>query len=183
MIWSSIPKIFMSKASNLGQLTNFAFYITLQLAFAQFMVFSHTSFCFVYVAFLLLLPRREEGLPLLLLVSFLVGLLVDMFHNSGGAHALASVLMVYSRALLLKLMLPASGYEATTQPTLSNLGWKRFSIFSLILIGIHHTALFLSDAGSTMLFFVAMRKAAFSTLLTYAMIAVTQSVTLLVSKR
>jgi hypothetical protein len=173
----------MSKASKLGQLTNFAFYITLQLAVAQFIVLFHTAFCFVYVAFLLLLPRRENGLSLLLLVSFLVGLLVDIFYNSAGVHALASVLMVYSRALLLKLMLPASGYEANTQPTLSNLGWKRFSIFALILIGIHHTALFLSDAGSTMLFFVAMRKAAFSTLLTYAIVSITQSVALLVSRR
>jgi hypothetical protein len=112
-----------------------------------------------------------------------VGLLIDSFYNSAGVHALASVLMVYSRAFLLKLMLPASGYEATTQPTLSNLGWKRFSVFALILIGIHHTALFLSDAGSTMLFFVAMRKAVFSTLLTYAIVLVTQSVTLLVSKK
>ena len=173
----------MSKVSKLGQLTNFVFYITLQLAVAQFIVLFNTAFCFAYVIFLLLLPRQDKGLPLLLLISFAVGLLIDMFYNSAGIHALASVLMVYSRALLLKLMLPASGYEATTQPTLSNLGWKRFSVFALLLIGIHHTALFLSDAGSTMLFFVAMRKAVFSTLLTYAIVLVTQSVTLLVSKK
>jgi hypothetical protein len=174
----------MSKTSKLGQLTNFAFYATLQLTVAQFIVFFHTAFCFVYVTFLLLLPRREGGLPLLLLVSFAVGILADMFYNSAGIHALASVLMVYSRALLLQLMLPASGYEATTQPTLGSLGWQRFSIFSLILIGIHHTALFLSDAGSSMLLvFVAMRKAVFSTLLTYAVVMVTQGIILLVGKK
>jgi hypothetical protein len=174
----------MNKTSNLGQLINFAFYVTLQLTVAQFIVFFHTAFCFVYVAFLLLLPRREGVLPLLLLVSFAVGILVDVFYNSSGIHALASVLMVYSRALLLQLMLPASGYEATTQPTLSRLGWRRFSIFALILIGIHHTALFLSDAGSTMvLFFLAMRKAVFSTLLTYAVVMIMQGLTLLVSKK
>jgi hypothetical protein len=173
----------MSKVSKLGQLINFVFYIMLQLTVVQSTIFFHNAFCFAYVTFLLLLPRREKGLPLLLLISFAVGLLVDMFYNSAGIHALASVLMVYGRALLLKLMLPASGYEATTQPTLGNLGWKRFSVFSLILIGIHHTALFLSDAGSTMLFLVAMRKVFFSTLLTYAVVLVTQSITLLVSKR
>jgi hypothetical protein len=174
----------MNKTSNLDQWTNFAFYATLQLMVAQFIIFFHTAFCFVYVAFFLLLPRRGGVLPLHLLVSFAVGILVDMFYNSPGIHALASVLMVYSRALLLQLMLPASGYEATTQPTLSRLGWRRFSIFSLVLIGIHHTALFLSDAGGTViLFFLAMRKAVFSTLLTYAVIMVIQGVTLLVSKK
>jgi hypothetical protein len=173
----------MNKTSKLGQLTNFVFYTTLQLAFARFIVFFHTAFCFVYVTFLLLLPRREGGLPLLLLVSFAVGLLVDMFYNSAGIHAFSSVLMVYSRALLLQLMLPASDYEAAAQPTLSNLGWRRFSIFSLVLIGIHHTALFFLDAGTHMLFFVVMRKVVFSTLLTYAAVMVTQSVILLVRKR
>jgi hypothetical protein len=54
----------MNKTSKLGQLTNFVFYTTLQLAFARFIVFFHTAFCFVYVTFLLLLPRREGGLPL-----------------------------------------------------------------------------------------------------------------------
>ena len=174
----------MNKTSNLEQLTNFAFYAILQLTVAQFIVFFHTAYCFVYVAFFLLLPRREGALPLFLLVSFAVGILVDMSYNSSGIHALASVLMVYSRALLLQLMLPASGYEATTQPTLSRLGWRRFSIFSLILIGIHHTALFLSDSGGTMmLFFLAMRKAIFSTLLTYAVVMIIQGVTLVVSKK
>jgi len=173
----------MSKVSKLGQLANFVLYITLQLAFSPFIILCHTASCFIYVAFLLLLPRRQEGLPLILLISFAVGLLADIFYGSTGAHAFSSVLVVYSRAFLLKLMLPASGYEAAAQPTLSNLGWKRFSIFSLILIGIHHTALFFLDAGTTMLFFVVMRKVVFSTLLTYATVLLTESIILLARKR
>jgi hypothetical protein len=173
----------MSKGSNLGQLANFVLYITLQLAVARFMVFYHTALCFIYVTFLLLLPRRQEGLPLLLFISFAVGLLVDMFYHSVGIHAFASVLMVYSRAFLLKRMLPVSGYEAAAQPTLRNLGWRRFSIFALILIFIHHTALFCLDAGTTVLFFVVIRKVVFSTLLTYATVLFTQSIMLVVRKK
>jgi|694.fasta_scaffold28450_7 hypothetical protein len=175
----------MSKVSKLGQLANFVLYITLQLVVTRFIVLFHTAFCFTYVAFLLLLPRRQEGegLPLLLLISFAVGLLIDMFYNSMGTHAFASVLMVYSRAFLLKLMLPAGSYEVATQPTLSNLGWKRFSVFSLILIGIHHIALFFLDAGSIMLFFLVTHKVVFSTLLTYAVVLFIQSIVLLIRKR
>lgn len=173
----------MNKVSKLGQVANFVLYITLQVAVARFIVLFHTAFCFVYVAFLLLLPRRQEGLTSLLLISFALGLLVDMFYNSMGTHAFASVLMVYSRSLLLQLMLPTSGYEAATQPTLGNLGWKRFSLFTLPLIGMHHAALLLLDAGNTMLFFVAMRKVVLSTLLTYVAVLITQIATVLVSKR
>lgn len=173
----------MNKIGKLGQVANFVLYITLQVAVARFIVLFHTAFCFIYVAFLLLLPRRQEGLASLLLTSFAAGLLVDMFYNSMGTHAFASVLMVYSRALLLKLMLPTNGYEAATQPTLGNLGWKRFSLFALLLIGMHHTALFFLDAGNSMLFFMAARKMVLSTLLTYAAVLITQIATALVSKK
>jgi len=172
-----------SKVGKLRQMANFVLYITLQLTVAQVIVFFHTAFCFVYVGFLLLLPRRKGRLSLLLFISFAVGLLVDLFYNSIGSHALASVLMVYSRQFLLKMMLPPTGYEVTIQPTLGNLGWKRFSVFALILISIHHTVLFLPDANNAMLFFVAMRKIFFSTLLTYVAVLIMQSMALIVDKR
>ena len=172
----------MNKVSKLAQLANFVLYLTLQVAVAQFIMLFHTT-CFVYVAFLLLLPRRREGLTTLLFISFAVGLLIDMVYNSMGIHAFASVLMVYSRSLLLKLMLSTSGYEAGIQPTLDNLGWKRFSLFSLSLIGVHHAALFLLDAGNSLLFFVAMRKLLSSSLLTYVSVLITQIPSLLLSKR
>jgi len=179
----SVPKIFMNKISKLGQLVNFALYLTLQLVVAQFVVLERTALCLVYVAFLLLLPRRQAGLSLLLWISFVVGLSVDMFYNSGGIHAFASVLMVYGRSFLLQYLLPTSDYEVAIQPTLSNLGWRRFSLFSLLLIGLHHLALFLLEAAHPMLFFVIMRKVVFSTLLTYIAVLCTQGMILLVRRR
>ena len=173
----------MNKVSKLAQVANFVFYLTLQVAVARCIVLFHTASCFVYVAFLLLLPRRQESLTTLLFLSFAVGLLIDMFYNSMGIHALASVLMVYSRARWLKLMLPTSGYEAATQPTLDHLGWKRFSLFALPLIGMHHAALFLLEAGNSLLFWVAMHKLLLSALLTYFAVLITQLPTLLLSKR
>ena len=172
----------MNKVSKLEQLANFLLYVVLQLTVVRVIVLSRVA-CFIYVAFLLLLPRRQEGLILQLLIGFLVGLLVDLFYNSMGVHAFASVLMVYSRALLLKLMLPISGYESAMQPTLRNLGWKRFSLFSLLLISIHHTALFFLEAGNILLFFMVMRRAIPSILLTYAAVLLIQSMVLLMGKK
>jgi hypothetical protein len=169
--------------STFGQLASFVGYMTLQIAFARFMVLDHTAFCFVYVAFLLLLPRQQWGEMRLLLMAFAVGVLIDVFYHSPGLHSFAAVLMVYSRKFLLTFMLPANDYEVATQPTLDNLGWKKFSLFALVLIAIHHTALFLLDAGSPPLFFIAMRKAIFSTLLTYTAVIIVQSFTLLARKK
>lgn len=173
----------MNRVSNLEQFTNFVVYIILQLTIARYIILEKTAFCFIYVAFILLLPRRQADLPVFLCVSFAVGLLIDLFYNSLGVHAFASVLLLYSRALLLDRMLPASDYEAVSQPTLRNMGWRRFSLFALLLIGIHHTALFVLDAGTTVLFTVCMRKIGFSTLLTYAAVLLTQGLMLVIKKR
>lgn len=172
----------MSKVSKLGLLADFLFYTTLQLCTGQFAFFDRHALCFIYVTFLLLLPRQQLGLPLILLISFAVGLLVDMFYSSMGVHAFASVLMVYSRVILLQVMLPASSYEVAIRPNLGTLGWRRFSLFALILIGIHHIALFFLEAGNFMPFFIVMRKAILSTLLTFAAVLATQGILSLVKR-
>lgn len=173
----------MNKVSKSGQVASFAFYITLQMAVMHFTVHLPMASCFVYVAFLMLLPRHQEGLATLLLISFAVGFLVDTLYNSVGIHAFASVLMVYSRSLLLRLLLPSHGYEVAIQPTMSNLGWRKFFLFALILISIHHTALFLLDAGTAMLFFAVGRKIVLSTLLTFAVVLITQMPTVAVNPK
>ncbi len=172
----------MNKVSKLGQLADFVLYVTLQLCVAQFVFLDRSVLCFVYVAFLLLLPSQQAGLPLILLISFSVGLLVDLFYHSMGVHAFASVLMAYSRAIVLQFMLPTSSYDVATRPTPSTLGWKLFSLFSLILIGMHHIVLFFLEAGSLMPFFVIMRKAILSTLLTFAFVLATQGILFLVKR-
>ncbi|MHA7877683.1 MAG: hypothetical protein ACX93T_02020 [Bacteroidota bacterium] len=172
----------INNVNKLRQLVNFVCYLTLQLFVAQYIVVDSTATCFVYVTFLLLLPRQPASLSLMLLIGFLVGLFVDLFYSSMGAHAFASVLMIYSRAILLLRFLPASSYEVALRPTLGNLGWRRFSIFSLILISIHHVALFFLTFGSPILFFAIMRKAALSTLLTYVAVLSTQGIAFLVKR-
>ncbi|XWN35496.1 MAG: hypothetical protein ROO73_01795 [Roseivirga sp.] len=173
----------MNRVNILGQLVSFLYYITLQIVLARSIMLFHTAFCFIYVAFLLLLPWRPTGLTKLLVVGFCVGLLIDAFYDSWGLHAFASVLLIYCRALLLQLMLPVSDYEVATQPTLRNLGWKRFSLFALMLISMHHLALFALDAYDTTLVLTVLRKTAFSTLLTYIAVLLTQSATLLASNK
>ena len=173
----------MTKSTFLGQIGNFLLYITLQLAVAQWMVRLPIATCYLYVGFLLGLPTRPSSLPRLLCLGFAVGLLVDVLYNCLGVHAFAVVLMMYSRAFLLKLLLPAGEYGTEVLPTWRNMGWWRFSVFALLLIGLHHTALFLLEAWDRTLLWVSLRKALASTGLTYGALCVVQGIVLWFHKK
>ena len=56
---------------------------------------------YIYVLFILLYPIHNNRL-LFIFLSFLLGLSVDLFLDSGGVHAAASVLVAYIRPLILK---------------------------------------------------------------------------------
>ncbi len=66
---------------------------------------------YIYIIFIFLFPIRDSRL-VLLLVSFLLGMLVDMFSDSGGVHAAAAVcrpavklVFPLSNAILIHLVL------------------------------------------------------------------------------
>ena len=51
---------------------------------------------YIYPLFLLLLPIRLQKVALLA-IAFLVGISIDMFYDSAGVHAAASVFTAYFR--------------------------------------------------------------------------------------
>lgn len=62
---------------------------------------------FLYILFVILFPfRRNRGA--VLFFSFLLGLFVDMFLNSGGTNAAATLFIAYIRLPLLKTILRKS---------------------------------------------------------------------------
>lgn len=56
---------------------------------------------FIYILFILLFPVKNNRL-VFLLAAFALGLLVDVFLNSSGVHAGASVLLAFARPVFLK---------------------------------------------------------------------------------
>lgn len=98
---------------------------------------------FPYILFLILYPvnGNKSGL---LLASFMLGLIMDMFSNSGGIHTAACIVLAYYRPYLFKLSFGLS-YEYQTVKLNDVLTPERFSFifFSVIL---HHFVLFLLEA-------------------------------------
>lgn len=174
----------MNKNSTIAQIGSFVFYFCLQIAVFHYLASSHTAACFIYVAFLLLLPYQQTILTTSLLIAFFSGLLVDFWNDSLGIHAFASVLMIYIRASLLAIMLPSTArYEAGIQPNLTNLGWALFPFLVFVLIVVHHTAVFLLDMGSPWLIIFAIRKIGASVFLTYSTVLATQTLFHLVNSK
>ncbi|PHK32051.1 rod shape-determining protein MreD [Nostoc linckia z16] len=95
-----------------------------------------------YVLFILLFPVNGNR-AVLLLSSFFMGLMVDMFLNSGGSHAVASVCLAYFRPSFFRFSFGLS-YEYQTVRINDRLSPERFS-FILVSVVTHHFILFLLE--------------------------------------
>lgn len=173
----------MNNTSTITQISSFLFYYCLQIVISHYLSPSPTAACFIYTAFLLLLPYEQASLAGSLLIAFFAGLLADFWCKSLGIHAFASVLMIYVRSFFLAALLPRTAkYEGGIRPSLTNLGWGLFPFLAFVLIVVHHIAVFLLDIGNPWLTLLALRKTGSSVLLTYSAVLVTQAFFQLVNR-
>jgi len=93
----------------------------------------------LYVLALLLYPFSGNRTTFLL-VSFLLGLTIDMFCNSGGIHAAACLVLAYARPLVLRFSFGIS-YEYNTIRLSQVIFYERFLYISILVL-IHHLVLF-----------------------------------------
>src|SRR5690606_39498108 len=93
---------------------------------------------FPYLLFILLFPV-DGNKHVLLLSSFFLGLIMDMFDNSGGVHAASCLVLAYVRPAIFKFSFGLS-YEYQTIRINDVLTPERFS-FILIAVVVHHLSL------------------------------------------
>lgn len=130
----------------------------------NFIVFNY-GFCFIYIAFILLLPVEMPAI-LLILVSFLMGITVDIYSNTLGMNAAASVFTAFIRPYILKLVTPKGGYDMNFRFSIYKLGVVWFLTYSFPLIFIHLFLLFALDASDLSMIFTVLARALVSTLIT-----------------
>ena len=102
---------------------------------------------YVYVLFILLLPFETPNWVLLVL-SFFLGLSVDIFSNTLGMHASASVFMAYLRPYVLNYLSVRDGYEQGTRPGVFHYGFAWFFKYCIALVLAHHSFLFFIEVFS-----------------------------------
>jgi rod shape-determining protein MreD len=130
---------------NSAILSNIARFVLLLAA--QIIIFNNIDFLgyinpFPYILFIILFPVNGNK-SALLIASFCLGLVMDMFSNSGGVHTASCLLLAYFRPYIFKFSFGLS-YEYQTVRLNDILTPERFS-FILISVVIHHFALFLLE--------------------------------------
>lgn len=118
------------------------------LLILQIIIFNNMNFLgyistYPYLLFIILYPvnGNKSGL---LVASFFLGLILDIFSNSGGIHTAACITLAYNRPRLFKFAFGLS-YEYQTVRLNDVLTPERFS-FILFSVLIHHFVLFLFEA-------------------------------------
>ena len=120
----------------------------LLLLAVQIIIFNNMNFFgyispYPYILFIILYPVNGNKFGLLL-ASFFLGIIMDMFSNSGGIHTAACVILAYYRPYFFKFSIGLS-YEYQTVKLNDVITPERFS-FILLLVVIHHFILFLLEA-------------------------------------
>lgn len=135
---------------------------------AQVLIFNNVNFLgyinpYPYILFIILYPVSGNKYGLLT-ASFFLGIIMDLFCNSGGVHAAACVALAYYRPYIFKFSFGLS-YEYQTVRINDVLTPERFS-FILIAVVLHHFVLFLLEVFRLAFLWEILLKTVLSTLFT-----------------
>ena len=94
---------------------------------------------FLYVYFILKFPSgtsRNE----LMLWAFFLGLIIDIFSNTPGMNAAATVLLAFVRPTFLRLFTPRDMLDSII-PSIKSMGFSPFLKFVVTSVFVHHFVL------------------------------------------
>jgi hypothetical protein len=100
---------------------------------------------YIYILFILLFPL-DGNKGLLILLSFLLGLSVDIFEDSGGVQAAACVFIAYIRPWVLKYSFGVS-YEYNSVKLHKAAPMERFTYLASMVF-LHHFVMFILEIFS-----------------------------------
>jgi len=132
-------------------------YLVFQVLVLKNLVLFGSAFCFLYVTYIVLLPLDLKTIPTLL-ISFFIGMGVDLFYDTLGIHTAAILVIGFIRHRWLLVLVPPGGYDDDLQPSLLNMGFGWFLSYSIPLVLIHHTLFFYIESLGTDLFFTSLQK-------------------------
>ena len=143
-------------------------FIFILLILFQVLVFNNIQFSgyvnpYIYVMFILLLPVEIPSW-LLLLLSFVTGLIMDLFSGSPGMHTSATVFAGFIRPYVLRIISPRDGYEVNAEPSMLSYGFQWFLSYTVLIVVVHHTTLFYLEVFRFADFFRTMLRVIMSSL-------------------
>ena len=106
--------------------------------------FYNLSTPFIYILFILLLPFNVPNL-LLYIFAFVTGLTIDAFYDTLGVHTSACVALAFVRILFISVSLNREAVDEP-EPSLGNMGFRWFTLYSILCILAHHLVVFFLEA-------------------------------------
>ena len=157
----------------LKNIIRFLFLVLLQVLILNNIQLSGYLNPFLYVLFILMLPFQTPKW-LVLLLAFIAGISVDMFSDTGGLHAAASVFMAFMRDPILRLISPREGDDAVQSPTVQQFGFGWFFSYAGILVFAHHFLLFYLETFHLSGFFPTFFRVILSSIFSLTLIFISQ---------
>jgi len=162
---------------NFKRLITFSF-LVLVLGLVQILLLKNLAlfgiaFCFIYLLAILSFPITIPNITLLL-ISFSIGLLIDVFYDTLGMHALSVTFLAFLRPLWLRVISPTGGYDDTTDPTISEMGIGWFLTYSIPLVFAFCLVFFLADQWGTGGVLNILNKSFFSSIFTVILAIIVQ---------
>lgn len=124
---------------------------------------------YLYLLCVMMLPINLHG-SLIMLYSFMLGLVIDLFCGTLGLHAASTVAM----GAVFKLTTHAFHGRNDTKPgtvtDINTVGTNTYILFTLCLVSVHHVLLFFLDTFSFNHFFTTLKYALLNMVLTSSVI-------------
>lgn len=155
--------------------------LIIQVFFLKNLALFGIALCFIYLMLILHLPVSISTVSLLV-ISFVMGLIVDIFYDTGGIHATATTLLAFVRPAWLRIISPTGGYDEGLSPTLQEMGTGWYLTYILPLTFLFSLVFFSVDQWGTLGVLNILNKSFFSSILT-ALLAILVQVLFFKRKR
>lgn len=155
----------------LNQIARFILLLSIQIIIVNNVQLFGYSSPYLYILFLIGFPLHANK-NLVIVLGFILGLCMDIWSNSGGVHAGASVFIAYLRPSLLKFSFGVSFEHNNIKLTQAE--FKQQLIYLSSMVFLHHLTLFALENFSSKLLLHTLESAVvtsiFSSILIYSII-------------
>jgi len=147
------------------------------LVLVQVLVFNHVQFSgfvnpYVYVLFVLLLPLSTPRY-VVIFGGFFIGLAVDVFSNSPGMHAAATVVIAYIRPFVVR-SISSREEDRNDYPGVKQNKFSWFLYYTALMVFFHHFILFFLEYLTFSHFFSTLLKIIISSVFSIFVIVLSQ---------
>jgi rod shape-determining protein MreD len=153
-------------------IVSFIVIVLIQLLLMNNIQFSGFINPYFYILFIILLPINIPKY-LLLILGFVLGITIDIFSNTPGIHASATVFIAFLRPFIINSY-NLDDQEKMMIPSIANIGIKWFVKYVVIMIIAHHFFLFFVEVFSFSGILHTLLRCILSSIFTFVFILISQ---------